>query len=110
MGIGGGVGVVAAGLAVVALATFAVYRRRRRQRRRVVGRWVKDFLAARYGAVPEGLHVNCSDDAWWPVLVSFTSPRTGARQDMWFSCWGPASTFSPLTGGKKKAPVGPAVP
>jgi hypothetical protein len=108
MGIGGGVFVVAAGLAVLALAAFAAYSRRRRQRRREVGRWVRGFLAARYGAVPAGLHVDCSDDALWPVLVSFTSPRTGARHDMRFSCGGPASTFSLLAGGEEKAADGPA--
>ena len=46
---------------------------------------MRDFLAAPYGAVPEGLHVNCSGDTWWPVLVSFTSPRTG--RVMVFSEW-----------------------
>jgi hypothetical protein len=100
--------VVAAGLAVLALAAFAGYRHRQRQRRQEVGRWVRGFLAARYGAVPEGLHVNCSDDALWPVLVYFTSPRTGSRHDMRFSCGGPASTFSLLAGGEEKAADGPA--
>src|SRR5262249_29508685 len=55
-----------AALAALALAGFAIYRWRQRERARRVDRWVRDYLAARYGGVPDGLHINCSDDRLWP--------------------------------------------
>jgi hypothetical protein len=36
-------------------------------------------LQKRYGAVPDELHVNCSDDQMWPVLVDFIEPTTRTR-------------------------------
>ena len=86
-----------AALVVVALAVFAVYRWRQRQRVRRVDGWVRDYLAGRYGKLPNGLNVNCSDDTLWPVLVAFGDPLTGARRRLRFDCAGPRSTFSLLS-------------
>ena len=78
-------------LAVLALAAFAVYRWRQQARARRVDRWVREYLLARFGEVPADLHVNCSDDVLWPVLVSFTGRQDGARHRLQFNCWGPDS-------------------
>jgi hypothetical protein len=83
--------------AVTALAAFALYRLWQRKRARRVEWWVRDYLSARYGRVPENLNVNCSDDRQWPVLVGFDSPKTGARHRLQFSCPGASSTFSLLS-------------
>ena len=50
-----------AGLAVTALAAFALYRWRQQSRARRVGRWVEDYLSAREGGRPKHLDINCSD-------------------------------------------------
>jgi hypothetical protein len=94
----------AAGLALIA---FSYYRWQQRRRVRRVEEWVKDFLAARYGEAPQPLHIDCSDDKLWPVLVSFLDPRTGIRHRLRFSCWGRDSTFSLL---EEKAEHGGAPP
>jgi hypothetical protein len=85
------------GLALLALVVLAVYRWRQRVRARRVERWVREYLVGRYGAVPDELQVNCSDDPLWPVLVSFNAPAGGKRRSLRFSCAGPASTFSLLS-------------
>jgi hypothetical protein len=83
------------GLVVAAaLAGFAVYRWRMRRRARRVEGWVRDYLVGSYGKLPGGLHVDCSDDELWPVLVAFDDPATGARHRLRFSCAGPDSAFS----------------
>ena len=77
-----------AGLVLAAFA-FALYRWRQRRRvRRLTGR-VRDLLVAQHGAVPESLHIDCSEDASWPVLVSYVHPHTGSRHHVQFACWGP---------------------
>jgi hypothetical protein len=81
-------------LAVTALAAFAVYRWRQRSHVCQVGEWVKSYLSARYGALPEHLHVNCSDDPLWPVLVAFDGPRPGARHHLRFACSGPSAKYA----------------
>ena len=81
---------------VVGLVAYAVYRRQRGRARRVE-RWVREYLAGRYGEVPAPLHVNCSDDRLWPVLVAFSSPRTGARHRLRFDCPGAGSSLSLLS-------------
>jgi hypothetical protein len=87
----------AAVLAPAALAVIAAYRWRQRKRALQVGDRVREFLSARYGEVPGGLNVNCSDDPLWPVLVSFQNPHTGSRHRLQFACPGPASTLSFLS-------------
>ena len=84
-------------LAALALAGFAVYRWRQRERARRVDRWVRDYLAARYGGVPDGLRIDCSDDQLWPVLVSFDGRPGEPRQRLRFSCAGPTSSFALLS-------------
>jgi hypothetical protein len=86
-----------AGLAVAALAAFALYRWWQRRHVRQVGEWVKGYLTARYGALPERLHVNCSDDSLWPVLVAFDGPRPGTRHRLQFACAGPPATYALLS-------------
>ena len=96
---GGSVQVVI-GIAVVAVACLmavATYRWRQRARVRRVERLVRKYLSARYGGSPGLLHVNCSDDRSWPVLVDFTSPRTGIRHRLQFTCGGKHSTFALLS-------------
>lgn len=75
-----------AGLAVAAIAGFAVYRWRQRARVRGVKAWVAAYLTDRYGTPPDDLAVNCSDDPLWPVLVAFAHPRTGAAHRLRFAC------------------------
>ncbi len=81
------------GLVLLALAAFTVYRWRERQRVRLVEWWVKDHLVARYGGLPADLHIDCTDDRLWPVLVSFLGPEAGVRHRLQFFCSGPPSTF-----------------
>src|SRR5687767_5466145 len=87
------VGVVAA----AALAAFAAYRWRERARVRRVEGSVRDYLAARNGGPPPGLHIDCSEDRLWPVLADFIDRRTGARHRLQFGCPGPYSALSLLS-------------
>jgi hypothetical protein len=80
-------------LVISVLAAFAAYRWRQRGRVRRVKEWVKGYLVARYGAVPDGLNINCSDDPRWPVLVAFDRPAGGTRHSLRFACHGPPSSF-----------------
>jgi hypothetical protein len=84
-------------LGLVGLAAFAIYRWKQRRRVRRLEGCVRDYLAGRYGQVPRPLYVNCSDDALWPVLVSFDDPRTGSRHGLQFACWGPPPGISLLS-------------
>src|SRR3954452_25172649 len=89
-----GTAVLVGAVATGALAAFAVYRWRMRRRARRVDGWVRDYLAGHYGRLPAGLHVDCSDDGLWPVLVAFDDPATGARRRLRFSCPGQGSALS----------------
>ncbi len=91
-----------AGLALVALAVFALYRRRQRQRVRRVENRVKDYLALRYGDLPNDLSIDCSEDVLWPVLVSFKDSRSGTRHRLQFGCWGSVSMLSLLSDKEDK--------
>jgi hypothetical protein len=85
-----------AALALMALAAFGVYLWRQRQRVRRAEVWVRDFLFARYGVLPDNLNINCSDDPLWPVLVDFDGPGTGNRHSLQFAYPGASSTLSLL--------------
>ena len=89
------IGMAASGLA--AIAVLAVYRLWQRKRVRQVEGWVKDYLCARYGELPNPLSINCSDDPLWPVLVAFNTPGTGIRCSLHFSCAHAHSTFALLS-------------
>ena len=91
-----------AALAITGPVVFALYRWAQRRRVRRVESWVGDYLSARYGRVPDRLHVNCSDDRHWPVLVDFADPRSGTWHYLQFSCTGPPSTFSLLSEKEEK--------
>ena len=82
------------GLAVAALVGFVIYRWRQRVRVHRVKAWIGRYLSNQYGAAPDRLNINCSDDPSWPVLVAFDHPATGLRHDLRFTCAGPASTWS----------------
>ena len=92
-----GVLIWVAALAAVALAAFVLYRWRQREHVRQVGARVKEFLIARYGQLPEHLHINCSNDPLWPVLVGFDRPGLGTRHGMQFICPGLPSTLALLS-------------
>jgi hypothetical protein len=73
---------------IAGLVAYAIYRWQQRKRVHRVERWVKEYLSARYGELPAALHIDCSDDRLWPVLVDFISPRTGVRHHLQFTCGG----------------------
>jgi hypothetical protein len=75
--------------ALLAALLFALYRRGFHQRKRRIIGLVEGHLAAQHGQLPSPLHINCSDDDSWPMLVSYTHPRTGSRHRAQFACWGP---------------------
>ncbi len=89
------IGMAALGLA--AIAACAIYRWRQRKRVRRIKRWVKDYLSVRYGALPNSLSINCSDDLLWPVFVAFDAPRTGIRHSLQFTCARAHSSFALLS-------------
>lgn len=68
------------------LAVFPVYRWWQQKRVRRVELWVKNFLLARFGAIPNYLNINCSQDPLWPVLVYFETPSTERQHRMQFDC------------------------
>ena len=85
-----------AALVAVALGTFTLYWWQQQRRVRRVEGWVRDYLYERYGKLPVGLRVDCSDDRLWPVLVDFDDPTNGGQRRLQFSCPGPRSAFSLL--------------
>jgi len=89
-----GIGVICG---LISLLAFTYHKARQRRRVYAVHTWVREWLSARYGLVPTHLHINCTDDLRWPVLVSFTHPRTGTRQNLRLACGGQLSTFSVLS-------------
>jgi hypothetical protein len=86
------IGVVAA--VIAGPVAYAIYRWQQRRRVNRVEGWVKEYLSDRYGELPASLHIDCSDDRLWPVLVDFTGPRTGIRHRLQFTCGGAHSTFA----------------
>ena len=97
---------VAAG-SVAGVVAFALYRWRQRRRVRRVERWVGEYLSARYGELPSPLHINCSDDRLWPVLVDFGNRATGMRHRMRFDCPGSGASLSLLQGDWDKSEAAP---
>ncbi len=87
---------VVAGSVASALA-YAVYRWQQRRRVHRIGEWVREYLRGQYGEVPVPLHINCSDDRLWPVLVDFASPRTGVRHRLQFHCPGAGTSLALLS-------------
>jgi hypothetical protein len=88
------------GIAAAVIAgslAYVLYRWLQRRRVNRVEGWVKEYLSDRYGELPAPLRINCSDDRLWPVLVDFTSPRTGVRHRLQFTCGGTHSTFAFLS-------------
>jgi hypothetical protein len=73
---------------------YVIYRWLQRRRVNRVEGWVKEYLSGRYGELPALLRINCSDDWLWPVLVHFTSPRTGLRHRLQFTCGRTHSSFA----------------
>jgi hypothetical protein len=85
-----------AAVAALCLTAGALYRWRQRRRARRAGEAVRAFLCARYGEVPHPLHINCSDDRLWPVLVDFSNPQTGIQHRLRFDCPGSGSAVALL--------------
>jgi hypothetical protein len=85
-----------AAVAAVCLVAGGLYRWRQRGRARRVGEAVRAFLCERYGEVPYPLHINCSDDRLWPVLVDFSNPGTGIQHRLRFDCPGSGSVVALL--------------
>ena len=98
----GSTAVLIAMVAFTAVAAFAVYRWWQRRRVLRVEQWIKEYLSVHYGALPDHVNINCSDDRLWPVLVAFESSRTGSRHSLRFACGGPESTFSLLSDSEEK--------
>jgi hypothetical protein len=86
-----------AAVVIAGLVAYAIYRWQQRRRVHRVEGWVKEYLSDRYGGLPAPLRIDCSDDRLWPVLVDFTSPRTGIRHRLQFTCGGKHSTFALLS-------------
>ena len=82
---------------VAGLIVFTLYRWRQRRRVRRVERLVGEYLSARYGELPSPLHINCSDDRLWPVLVDFGNLANGMRHRMQFDCPGSGASLSLLS-------------
>src|SRR5689334_22747160 len=82
---------------IAGLLVYAIYRWLQRRRVNRVEGWVKEYLSDRYGELPVPLHIDCSDDRLWPVLVDFADPRTGVRHRLQFTCDGAHSTFALLS-------------
>lgn len=89
--------VLMATMGLTAAAYFVVYRWQKNQRARQVEQWVREFLSARYGELPKLLHIHCSDDLLWPVLVHFATPHTGMQRRLQFSVGAAKSTFALLS-------------
>jgi hypothetical protein len=85
-----------------ALAAFAVYKWQELRRVHLVESWVRDYLSVRFGDIPNGLRINCSNDRLWPVLARFDGPRVGVRHNLQFICPGAHSTFALLSESEEK--------
>ena len=78
---------------VVGIVVFYAHRWLERRRTARVDFWIRDFVASRYGELLKDLHINCTDDRLWPVLVTFDRPTVGTRHLLHFACAGPQNTF-----------------
>lgn len=87
---------------IAGLVAYAIYQWLRRRRVHFVEGWVKEYLSGRYGELPVPLHIECSDDRLWPVLVNFTSPRSGVRHYLRFTVGRTHSTFALLSEKEEK--------
>ncbi len=93
------IGMATLAIAVLAFAAYAWWRRQRVHR---VEARVKRYLCDRYGALPDRLNINCSDDSLWPVLVTFNAPLTGSRHSLQFTGTEKHSAFVLLSEREKK--------
>jgi len=80
-------------LALLAIAAFGVYRWTQSRRVAGVNVWIRNFLLTRYGALPENLHIICTDEQLWPVLATFDRLSVGSRHMLHFSCSGDQSNY-----------------
>jgi hypothetical protein len=93
---------------VAGVVAFTLYRWLQRRRVGRVERWVGEYLSARYGELPSPLHINCSDDRLWPVLVDFGNRATGMRHRMRFDCPGAGDTLSLLSEEREMCEAAPS--
>jgi hypothetical protein len=96
-----------AAVLVAGLAALGLYRWRQRRRVRRVERWVAEYLSARYGTLPSALHINCTGDRLWPVLVDYRDPATGIEHRLHFDCPGSGSSLSLIREEWEMRPEGP---
>src|SRR5690348_1089229 len=98
---------IVGGFVFAALTAFAMYRWRQRQRIRRIKEWIDEFLVARFSVLPKNLTVNCSDDLFWPIMVDFDDPHSGAPQRLQFVCGKARSTFAlrPPAGDTPREPT-----
>jgi hypothetical protein len=94
-----------AAVTVAVLFAYAIYRMRQRRRVHRVEMRVKEYLCGRFGDLPASLHIDCSDDRLWPVLVDFANPRTGVRHRLQFHCPGAGSSLALLSDKEEKCPM-----
>lgn len=78
---------------ITCVAAVVIFKWQKQRRVHQVETWVRKYLYNRYGRLPDHLHINCSDDLLWPVLVNFHAPRTGVLHSLEFACGGPQPTW-----------------
>ena len=81
-----------AGILLVTLVACGVHRWVQVRRRARIKLWISDYLASRYGRLPDNLHINCTDDQLWPVIVTF-NVASGSRHVLHFNCAGAPTKF-----------------
>lgn len=88
------------------VAGFGLHRSVQRKRVARVTAWIRDFLFARYGSLPDDLSIHCTDDQLWPVLVEFRRSLPATRHRLQFMCSGVSSTFALVSEKEeRRAPV-----
>jgi hypothetical protein len=80
------------GILLVTLVAIGIHRWIQERRKARVKLWIGDFLASRYGKLPENLQINCTDDQLWPVIVTFDG-ASGSRHLLHFTCAGAPTKF-----------------
>jgi|SRR6185312_845413 len=93
-------------VALLAITAFGVYRWTQSRRVAGVNAWIRNFLSTRYGALPENLHIICTDDQLWPVLATFDRLSVGSRNMLHFSCSGDQSNYRLLSENEERRASG----
>jgi hypothetical protein len=78
---------------LAAIAAAGTYRWLQHRRTSRIESWVEAHLLVRYGKLPESLHIQCTNDRLWPILVSYDHPLSGDHHRLQFLCQETESTF-----------------